>query len=239
VSRQWIRNGLILMTVGLSAIGCASQTVPPVAPTTSISSAPTVAPNAPTAAPASSAGSTGNVVRLVAVPGKSEARYRVREQLAGVSLPSDAIGKTSEITGTIVGKMDGTIVSAESKFVVNLQSLQSDRSQRDGFLRSSVLQTNQYPNAVFVPTQAPGLPTTLPASGEATFKLIGDLTVRNVTKPVTWDVTCKAQGNAGTCQASTAFQFEYFGLTPPKVPVVLSVEDNIKLELDLALQTVN
>ena len=57
--------------------------------------------------------------------------------------------------------------------------------------------------------------------------------------PVTWEVACKAQGNNGTCQASTTFQFEYFGLTPPRVPVVLSVEDNIKLELDLTFQRIS
>jgi hypothetical protein len=43
------------------------------------------------------------VIRLVVLPEKSEARYRVREQLVGVSLPSDAVGVTKAITGTIVG----------------------------------------------------------------------------------------------------------------------------------------
>jgi polyisoprenoid-binding protein YceI len=241
---QLIRYASLSGAILLFAAGCAStQTIlPPAAPAVSAPTmAPTAASNAPAPAtvPASSASSGGNIVRLVVVPQKSEARYRVREQLVGVNLPSDAIGRTQEITGTIVGKTDGTIVSSESKFVVDLSTLQSDRSQRDNFLRRNVLQTDQYPNATFVPTQAPGLPTTVPASGEATFKLIGDLTVRNVIKQVTWDVTCKAQGDQGTCQASTTFQFEFFDLTPPRVPVVLSVEDNIRLEVDLVLQRVS
>lgn len=241
---QTIRYASFCAAILLFAAGCASTQValPPVAPTVSApTAAPTVASitSTPAPVPATGSDSGSNTIRLVAVPQESEARYRVREQLAGVNLPSDAIGRTQEITGTIVGKTDGTIVSSESKFVVDLSTLQSDRSQRDNFLRRNVLQTDQFRYATFVPTQAPGLPTSVPTSGEATFKLIGDLTIRNVTKSVTWDVTCKVQGDQGTCQASTIFQFEYFDLTQPRVPVVLSVEDSIHLELDLVLQRLN
>ena len=162
-------------------------------------------------------------------------RYRVREQLANVSLPNDAIGRTNAISGTIAGKPDGSIISSESKFVVDLSTLKSDRSQRDGFIKGNVLQTNQYPNAVFVPTQQTGATFPLPASGQVTFKLTGDMTIRNVTKPVTWDVACQAQGTEGLCHATTSFTFEYFDMAPPRVPIVLSVVDNINLEVDAAL----
>ncbi len=191
----------------------------------------------PTALPAGSA--SAQTIRLTAVPGKSQARYRVREQLAQVSLPSDAIGSTNAISGTIVGKTDGTIVSSESKFTVNLGTLQSDRSQRDNFLRRNVLQTDRYPNAVFVPTKVEGLPLTLPPATSVAFKLTGDLTIRDVTKPVTWDVTCQAQGNLGTCHATTSFAFGYFGIDRPQVPVVLSIEDHITLEVEVELQVAN
>jgi polyisoprenoid-binding protein YceI len=174
----------------------------------------------------------------VIVPETSQARYRVREQLASLSLPSDAIGRTHAITGTIVGNPDGSIVPSESKFVVDLSTLQSDRSQRDNFLRRAVLQTDQYQYATFVPTQAPGLPLTLPASGDVSFKLIGNLTIRDVTKPVTWTVTGHVQGNEATGTATTSFTFEYFNLNQPHVSVVLSIVDNITLEVDLDLQRV-
>ncbi len=248
MSTHLFRHAAMFAAIILFAAGCAS-TPAPVIPPTPVVPAPTTAPTAaapapttaPTAAlvPATGANTSSTVVRLVIVPEKSEARYRVREQLVGVNLPNDAIGQTKEITGTIVGKMDGTIVAGESKFVVDLSALQSDRAQRDNFLRRNVLQTDQYRYATFVPTQAPGLPTTAPASGQVTFKLIGDLTIRNVTKPVTWDVTCNRQSDQGTCQASTSFKFEYFDLTIPRVPVVLSVDDNIRLEIDLVLQRSN
>ncbi len=242
-----IRQGLVLIAVGLFAASCApAQTAAPsannAAPATqaTVALTPTAAPqnSSPTSIPADSS-SSGNTIRLVAVPGKSEARYRVREQLANIALPSDAIGKTNAISGAIIGKTDGTIVSSDSKFVVDLSTLQSDRSQRDNFLKRSVLQTDKYPNATFVPTKVEGLPLNIPPASNVSFKLTGDLTIRDVTKPVTWDVTCQSQGNQGTCHASTSFTFEDFNITQPSVPVVLSIQNHITLETDVDLQPAN
>jgi polyisoprenoid-binding protein YceI len=245
-----MRLGFIVTAVVVFAAGCApSQAALPAATTVSSpAAAPTAVSPAPTAAsavsplatpPTASGSLTSNAIRFALVPEKSEARFRVREQLANASLPNDAIGRTHEFTGTIVVKPDGTIVSSDSKFVVNLGTLTSDRSQRDNYIKRNVLQTNQYPNAVFVPTQVTGLSSPLPQSGAVSFKLIGDFTIQNVTKPVTWDVTGQVQGNEFTGQATTSFKFEDFGLTQPRVAVVLSVEDHIQLELDLDLQRMN
>jgi polyisoprenoid-binding protein YceI len=136
--------------------------------------------------------------------------------------------------------MDGTLVPGESKFVVDVSTLKSDQSQRDNFLRQSTLQTSRYPNVTFVPTAAAGLPTAVPASGQASFKLTGDLTVKEVTKPITWDVTCVAASSSeGSCHATTSFAFADVGLTVPRVFTVLSIVDKITLELDVDFQRVN
>lgn len=221
------------------AATAAQPTTAPAPATTAPTSAAATAPAAPaqSATPAPGAAAS-DIVRLVIVPGQSQANYRVREQLARLNLPSDAVGVTKSITGTIVGKMDTTIVSSESKIVVDLSTLQSDQGLRDNFLRQNVLQTSQYRYATFVPTSASGLPTSLPASNQGSFKLVGDLTIRNVTKQVTWDATCQVQANQtqATCHATTNFTFEYFNLTIPSVASVLSISDNIILEVDVTLQ---
>jgi polyisoprenoid-binding protein YceI len=251
-----IRYGPVLAALVLLVAGCASTQTTPL-PTAPLVSPPTSAPTSlatPTAAPPTAPSATnsaaGNTpatgatpiqtVTLVVVPEKSQARYRVREQLAGFSLPDDAVGSTNAITGTIVGKTDGTIVSSESKFVVDLRTLKSDQSMRDGFIQRNPLQTAQYPYATFVPTSASGLPTSMPPSLQGSFKLVGDLTIRNETKQVTWDATCQVQSNQteGTCHATTSFTFEDFNLTQPKVGRVLSIVDKITLEVDLDLQRV-
>ena len=222
----------LLLTIALLGTACASAPTPTAIPLPTAAPPPAAAAAPAEAAPAPSS----DLVRLVLVPDKSQARYRVREQLAGVAFPSDAVGSTNAITGTIVGRTDGTIVSDESKFQVDLRTLKSNEAMRDNFIGRSTLQTNQYPYATFVPTSAPGLPLTLPANGQVAFKLIGNLTIRNVTKPVTWDVQGTVNGNTATGTATTSFTFEYFDLTRPSVARVLSIEDNIKLEVDLTLQ---
>lgn len=176
------------------------------------------------------------VIRFVILPERSEARYLVTEQLANVSLPSDAVGVTREISGTLVLLPDGTILSAESEFVVDLRNLASDQSRRDNFLRSNVLATNQYPYAVFVPTQITGLPPALPESGPVAFNLAGDLTIRDVTRQVEWEVNADLQGDELAAQARTSFTFADFNLVQPRVSIVLSIEDTIRLEIDLVMQ---
>ncbi|MGE5603018.1 MAG: YceI family protein, partial [Nitrososphaerales archaeon] len=147
---------------------------------------------APNKAPSDSA-ATGTI-RLVLQP-DSQVSYRVREQLANVQLPSDAVGTTKAVTGTVVIRPDGQILADQSKFVVDLGTLASDSGMRDNYIRRNTLQTGTYPEAVFVPTAVEGLSTPLPASGDVSFKLVGDLTVRGVTKQVTWDAQGKVAGN--------------------------------------------
>ena len=189
----------------------------------------------PTDAPAE-AGAGSGAIQFVIVPESSEARYRVTEQLVNVSLPNDAIGRTQEINGALVLNADGTIVPEQSRFEVDLSTLQSDESRRDNFLRQNTLGTGEFPLAVFVPTQATGIPAELPESGEVSFQLTGDLTIRDVTREVVWDVTGKLEGDVLTGQAATSFTFEDFNLTQPRVSMVLSVEDTIRLEMDFTMQ---
>src|SRR5712692_8869136 len=147
-------------TVPTSAPAIAPATAPAATaaatPTTAPQTAPTARPQiSPTAAPANTA--AGDTVRIVLVQGSNEARYRVREQLAGVNFPSDAVGATKAVTGVIVAKPDGTILRDQSKITVDLSTLRSDDDRRDNFLRTSALQTSRYPTATFVPTEARGL----------------------------------------------------------------------------------
>jgi polyisoprenoid-binding protein YceI len=166
------------------------------------------------------------------VPDQSEARYRVREQLANLQFPSDAVGRTKAISGTVAFASDGSIVSSASKLTVDLTTLQSNEQRRDNFIKSNTLEVSRYPAAEFVPREARGLPWPLPASGEATFQLVGDMTIHGTTRPVTWDVTAKFAGDQVTGTATTSFKFGDFNMQVPRVAVVLSVEDNIRLEVD-------
>ena len=177
----------------------------------------------------------GATRRYSVVPERSEARYRVREQLAGFSLPNDAVGTTRAVEGSVVLDAQGRVVASDSRFTVDLRQLQSDERRRDNYIRRNTLETDRYPMVVFVPTEVRGLSVPPPRAGTATLGLVGDLTVRDVTKPVTWETTAAFRGGEVAIRAATTFSFADFGLRIPRVASVLSVEDRIRLEIDLLL----
>lgn len=113
--------------------------------------------------------------------------------------------------------------------------MKSDSERRDGFIQRRTLETEQYPTATLVPTGARGLPNPLPKSGSFSFELDGDLTVHGTTRPTIWQVTAQATDSGYVGTAKTHFPFGDFGLEQPKVMVVLSVEDDIRLEYDFHL----
>jgi polyisoprenoid-binding protein YceI len=174
-------------------------------------------------------------LRYVVAPTGNEARYRVREQLVGRDLPNDAIGATRDITGRIVVESDGRVVRDSSRVVVAVSGLKSDQSRRDRFLRTRTLETERFPHVELVPVALQGIGAPIAAGTSHTFSLLGELTVRGVTRPTTWQVTARADGSAVVGTATTAFTFKDFNLDQPRVPVVLSVADTVKLEYDFRL----
>ena len=249
--KKTTRSWLSFIAITLITAGCATAqasqptstsapapTTAPVmsaAPTTiSTTTASSTSPTSPASSTAASNSNTG-LIHYSMVVSKSSASFKVREQLAKLSFPSDAIGKTSDISGNMALNPDGTINTSVSKIVVNVASLVSDSAMRDGYLKRVILQTDQYPNATFVPTKITGV-NPLTASGQVSFQITGNLTIKDVTTPVTWNVTGTAQNGQATGIATTTFTFEDFNLPQPRVPVVLSVVDSITLEVDLTCQ---
>jgi polyisoprenoid-binding protein YceI len=171
-------------------------------------------------------------LHYVVAPTGNEARYRVREQLVGFDLPNDAVGVTKDITGKIVVGRDGKVVRDSSRIVVQVSSLKSDKTRRDGYIQHNTLETAKYPQVQLTPTVFDGLAAPIPAGATKEFSVVGDLTVHGVTHPTTWHVTARVEGADLVGSAETQFTFKDFGLDQPRVPVLLSVADTIKLEYD-------
>ena len=182
-----------------------------------------------------SAGAPAAALRLVVAPTGNEARYLVQERLMGRDLDNDAVGVTSDVSGGIAVDRSGAVIPALSRFTVQLAGLTSDQARRDNYLRRRLLQTDSFPSVTLVPTAIRGGTGTLPGAGTATFELLGDLTVRGVTRPSVWQETARREAGTVVGSAATAFTFSDFGLTQPRVPVVLSVADTIKLEYEFTL----
>jgi polyisoprenoid-binding protein YceI len=190
---------------------------------------------APKSATARSSGTVGTVphLRYVVAPTGNEARYRVREQLISFDFPNDAVGSTKAITGTLVVDQNGTVVRDSSRIVVNVSELKSDQARRDAFIKRKTMETDKFPTVELVPRTFRGIASRPAGAEPTTFDLVGDLTVHGATHPTEWTVTAHADGADIVGTATTAFTFKDLGLDQPRVPVVLSVADTIKLEYDL------
>ena len=200
---------------------------PPAAqPTSAPAATPTIAPEEPS----DSEGADGATV--IAVTGGSEALYRINEQLARRDLPNDAVGTTQDIEGEIVFSADGKVDAKRSKITVGVRSLRSDSDRRDSYIRGRSLESDQYPDVTIAVTEIRGLSWPLPTSGEATFEMIGDLTIRDQTDTVTWETTATFTDGGVEGLAKTVVTFEQYQMTKPRVAIVLSVADEIRLEIN-------
>lgn len=190
--------------------------------------APTIAPAAPTTAPPAATASAGLVFTLGE---DTVARYKVEETLARQGFVV-ATGETSDVSGRIVFDADGGIIAEESAIAMQAATLVTDSDRRDRYVRNRTLQTAQYPEIVFRPTSADGLPTPLTdAQGTIDFTISGDLTIIDQTRPITWNASADF-GAEITGLATTEFTFEDFAMDKPSVAIVLSVEDTIRLEIE-------
>ena len=230
VSRSQWSLAFALLGLTLLQLACASAATGP-APATQAT--PTASS---TTTASSAAASPGAGVTLEVLP-ETEARYRVREQLANLSFPSDAVGATKAVQGSITFSSDGRVVAEQSRITVDLSQLRSDSNTRDNYIRRTSLQTSSYPGAEFVVKGIEGLSWPPPSTGQLDLRIIGDLTIRGVTKETTWEATANVDGNEITGLATTSFRFADFGMSKPSALSVLSVEDNVRLEIDFHLRS--
>ena len=165
------------------------------------------------------------------VPEESAARYRVQEELAQVG-ETEAVGQTQAIIGQIAFDEAGLPLAC-SRFDVDLRTLQSDQARRDNYLYQNTLEAETYPLATFVLRAVEGLDAPLAEGEAATVRLIGDLTLKDVTKLVAWEAHVTMADGALTGAAATEFEMPDFAIEPPSVPMLLSLDETIRLEIDL------
>ena len=206
------------------------KVVPPVA---TVQAAPTTPPSPAVIQPAAAPSEAASDGVTVSVKQATVARYLVREELQRLDLPVDAVGETSDVRGAIMFRPDGSVDSGSSNLQVGLSGLRSDEDRRDRWVRSQLFNTSQFPDAELTVTSVEGLSWPLPESGEVSFQLVSDLTIKGVTSPTRWDVAAQFSSGAVTGRASTVVTFEQFGLPKPRFAFILSVADEIRLEIDI------
>ncbi len=251
------RRGWLGLVVAVLAAGCgptgdevgqgapaapapdAPAAAPAVAPPPAAPSTPTTAPQQATQptepATVPQATAAAGPIHFQVVGPKSRASYTTREKFFNRPLPNFASGATPSITGDIyLDPQTWQVVPAPvSTITVDISTLESDQARRDRFIRRNFLESATFPKAVYVLKRVVGIPASYMEGSEVAIKLEGDLTVREITKPVTWEGTAQLAAGSLTGTVATAeLQFADFGI--PKIRIaMLEVEDWFKLEFQL------
>lgn len=198
------------------------------APEPTAAPAPTEAP-APTATPEPAASTGPRTFQIVA--DQSEATYEVQELFLRQNTPFRPIGRTNAIEGEFQVNADGTPGGQVTRVVVDLRTLKTDSDRRDSAIRERWLESDKFPFAEFISTDALNLPASYTEGQEVTFQLVGDMKIRDVTKQVTFDVVGKLEGNTVTGNATTKILMTDFGFQPPDIAGFVSVENEVTVTI--------
>jgi polyisoprenoid-binding protein YceI len=157
----------------------------------------------------------------------SQAGYRVKEVLVGQS--AEAVGRTTDVTGTFT--IAGTEVTAGS-FTVDMTTVTSDQSRRDGQFQGRIMEVSTYPTATFV-LASPIELGSLPADGaQIDVEATGKLTLHGTTKTVTFPLQAKRIGATIAVAGSIPVVFADYDISNPSGGPA-QTEDHGELEFRL------
>ena len=138
------------------------------------------------------------------------------------------IGTTNTVDGDFkLGLRDGKPFFDVNKLRVDLRTLKSDSGFRDRAIQSQWLESAKYPYAEFVAKDVQGFPNDPAAGKEAHFQVSGDMTIREITKPLTFDVTATAEGDTISGTGTTFLLMKDFGFDPPDIAGRFTVSDGV------------
>lgn len=188
----------------------------------------------PTTAPAPTASEGNGTARtFVIVPSESQVAYAVDEQFLRDGIRDfTAIGVTQEVEGTVTFDLANPQNSSVGPLTINISTFKSDDERRDNAIRDRWLESARFPLATFTPTSIEGLPTSYTEGTEITLQITGDLTVRDVTNPVTFVTTGVISGNEMRGTATTNILMTDFGFDPPSILNVLRAENGVAITFD-------
>lgn len=199
------------------------------APATETASAAPTAES--TAAPSASAAAESQEIVAQIVPEESEVRFVIDEVLNNA--PKTVVGTTNQVAGEIAVDPNDPAKSRIGTIQVNARTFVTDSQFRNRAIQNQILSTSDYEFITFTPKRLEGLPAQGAPGQSYTFQVVGDLTIRDVTKEVTFDVTATSASNdrlEGT--ATSMIRYADFNITIPQVRQVASVDEEVRLEID-------
>ncbi len=237
--QRHISHQVLLLVLLALLLGACGGSATPATPATPAPAANASSDTPPAAAPAAQTAS--GLRTFVIVPEESKAIYQVREEFFAGALAklgieagtADVEGSTQAISGQLQLNLDDLPAAlGDNTFTVQMNTLQTERNMRDTWIRENGPQFNKYPEATFIATSIEGAPAAYSEGEEVSFKLLGDLTVREVTKPVTFDVTARLEGDTLTGVATMNGLLTDYGIEPPSFANTLTVANDLGIRVE-------
>ncbi len=210
-----------------------SATPIPLSPTPQPQPTTTIALPTPTSLPpatATSAPLTGQLVLFEIVPAESEARFTLDEELRGQ--PTTVVGRTNQVAGQIAANYADLSSAQVGVIQINARTLATDNDFRNQAIRNQILNTDAFEFITFAPTGISGLPDSVAVGQALNFQIAGNLTIRSVTQPVTFNVSATATSASQiNGSAFAVINRAAFNLSIPSVPGVANVEEQVDLQI--------
>lgn len=162
---------------------------------------------------------------------ESAVRFLIDEVLQGQ--PKTVVGQTDQVAGVIAVDPVNLENTEVGTVRVNARTLVTDDNRRNRMLNNRILQTGQFEFVEFTPTILEELPNEITIGDPFTFQTTGDLTIRDVTKPITFEITVTPVSETRLeATAIATVQRGDYNLVIPSVPFVANVSEQVHLEID-------
>jgi polyisoprenoid-binding protein YceI len=208
-------------------------TAEPMPVTPAATDQPTMAPVAPTEAPTTPSAETppNKVIRYQIVSDESTVSFRIAEDLRGQRV--EAVGTTNQVAGEIAVNPSDLTTAQIGVIQVNARTFTTDSSNRDRAIRNFILNTDRYEFITFTPTAIEGLSGSGALDQPFTFTIRGNLTIRDITRPVVFEATVRAESAERLVgAATTTVKRSDYNLQIPSVPFVANVSDDVVLTIN-------
>ena len=167
----------------------------------------------------------------------SLAGYRVREKLGFLPAESDAVGRTSAITGLATFAQSGRVVSIRAaSFTVDVLKLKSNEAMRDQHIQTIGIQSATYPTATFRLSSPLALPATALDGDVVRSSVTGVFTIHGASRRETVPVEMRLSNSEIQAAGSLTFPWSEFNMTAPSVGGFVSVTNRATMEFDLRLR---
>jgi polyisoprenoid-binding protein YceI len=163
--------------------------------------------------------------------GNSEVRFSLDELLRGN--PFTPVGTTNQVAGEIGIDFSDPSASQLGTVLINARTLETDSSNRDRAIKNQILDTGDFEFISFTPTNLTGFLPEIVLGEEVQLKITGDLTIRDITNSVIFDVNVTViSGTEIQGYGSAEVLRSDYNLNIPSVPSVAEVTNEVLLEID-------